>query len=159
VQNSNGKPNNWVTNLSPSNPRPHNEPVQRAGVSWKLQCTAPYFFTRRLLWQRSRQEKPQCGGVLQWLPHWFRRPVGRDRASLTFTDTQASGRRSPRARSNVPRRHSVCSLQHSKRKAARRRQSFPNPRASRSFPTVSSARVEAHPDAPPCSSPTPSAIS
>jgi hypothetical protein len=35
-QNSNGKPNNWATNLSPSNPRLHNEPVQRAGgVPWK----------------------------------------------------------------------------------------------------------------------------
>jgi hypothetical protein len=32
-QNSNGKPNNWATNLSPSNPRLHNEPVQRAGSS------------------------------------------------------------------------------------------------------------------------------
>src|SRR6266436_4160149 len=28
-QNSNGKPNNWATNWSPSNPRLHNEPVQR----------------------------------------------------------------------------------------------------------------------------------
>jgi transposase len=34
-QNSNGKLNNWATNLSPSNPRPHNEPIQRTGVPWK----------------------------------------------------------------------------------------------------------------------------
>src|SRR6516225_3679719 len=38
-QNSNGKPNNWATNLSPSNPRLHNESLQTAGVAgvpWKL---------------------------------------------------------------------------------------------------------------------------
>jgi hypothetical protein len=35
VQNSNGKPNSWATNLSPSNPKLHNEPVQRTGVPWK----------------------------------------------------------------------------------------------------------------------------
>ena len=34
-QNSNGKPNNWATNLSPSNPRLHNESLQTAGVPWK----------------------------------------------------------------------------------------------------------------------------
>jgi hypothetical protein len=34
-QNSNGKPNNWATNLSPSNPRLRNEPVQRIAVPWK----------------------------------------------------------------------------------------------------------------------------
>jgi Transposase IS116/IS110/IS902 family len=33
-QNSNGKPNNWATNLSPSNLRPHNERVQHAAVPW-----------------------------------------------------------------------------------------------------------------------------
>src|SRR5215469_6351497 len=33
--NSNGKPNNWATNLSPSNPRLHNESLQTAGVPWK----------------------------------------------------------------------------------------------------------------------------
>lgn len=32
-QNSNGKPNNWATNLFPSNPRLHSEPVQREGSS------------------------------------------------------------------------------------------------------------------------------
>src|SRR6266404_8754200 len=35
VRNSNGKPNNWATNLSPSNPRLHNEPVQHERVPWK----------------------------------------------------------------------------------------------------------------------------
>jgi hypothetical protein len=30
--------NNWATNLYPSNPRLHNEPVQRAGVPWKTSC-------------------------------------------------------------------------------------------------------------------------
>src|SRR5271156_3535164 len=33
---SNGKPNNSATNLSPSNPRLHNELLQRTGVPWKL---------------------------------------------------------------------------------------------------------------------------
>ncbi len=32
----NGKPNNWATNLSPSNPRLHNYYFKRAGVPWKL---------------------------------------------------------------------------------------------------------------------------
>jgi hypothetical protein len=35
-QNSNDKPNTWATNLSPSNPRLHNEPVQHPAVPWKL---------------------------------------------------------------------------------------------------------------------------
>src|SRR5580700_1904122 len=35
-QNSNRQANDWATNLSPSNPRLHNEPVRRAGVSCKL---------------------------------------------------------------------------------------------------------------------------
>jgi hypothetical protein len=35
-RNSNGQPNNWATNLSQSNLRPHNERVQHAAVPWKL---------------------------------------------------------------------------------------------------------------------------
>src|ERR1700739_2859589 len=31
-----GKPTDWATNLSPSNPRLHNEPLQREGVPWKF---------------------------------------------------------------------------------------------------------------------------
>src|ERR1017187_2528629 len=34
-QNSNGKPNNWALNWSPSNSRLHNDPIQRGGVPWK----------------------------------------------------------------------------------------------------------------------------
>src|SRR6202451_2849316 len=34
-QNSNDNTNNWATNLSPSNPRLHDEPEQREGVPWK----------------------------------------------------------------------------------------------------------------------------
>src|ERR1700693_923728 len=34
-QNSNGKRNNWATNLFPLNPRLHNLPAQHVGVPWK----------------------------------------------------------------------------------------------------------------------------
>src|ERR1035438_4457684 len=37
-QNSNGKPNNWALNWSPSNSRLHNDPIQRGGVPWKPQA-------------------------------------------------------------------------------------------------------------------------
>jgi hypothetical protein len=33
VQNSNGKPNDWATNLPPSNPKLHNELIQHRGSS------------------------------------------------------------------------------------------------------------------------------
>src|SRR5882762_4896853 len=36
LQKSNGKPNNWATNLSPSNPKLHNDPIQHTGVPWKV---------------------------------------------------------------------------------------------------------------------------
>src|ERR1700747_2819837 len=39
-QNSNGKPNNWATNLFPLNSRPHNQPAQHAGVPWKSEGTS-----------------------------------------------------------------------------------------------------------------------
>ena len=42
-QNSNGKPNNSATNLSPSNPRLHNELVRTAGVPWSLADCMTYF--------------------------------------------------------------------------------------------------------------------
>src|ERR1017187_6683745 len=37
-QNSNGKPNDWALNWSPSNSRLHNDPIQRGGVPWKPQA-------------------------------------------------------------------------------------------------------------------------
>src|ERR1035438_2199863 len=40
-QNSNGKPNNWALNWSPSNSRLHNDPIQRGGVPWKPRRFAP----------------------------------------------------------------------------------------------------------------------
>src|SRR5712691_10944632 len=47
-QNSNGKPNNWATNWSPSNPRLHNEPVQR-GSSLEVKSARKYAFKGQLL--------------------------------------------------------------------------------------------------------------
>src|SRR6266436_5286129 len=69
-QNSNGKPNNWATNWSPSNPRLHNEPVQRGSSlevsgSRDAECGLPGGRTSKF------QNPAKLGKLCTLIAHYF----------------------------------------------------------------------------------------
>src|SRR5258708_238136 len=72
VRNSNGKPNNWATNLSPSNPRLHNEPVQHERVRWKrirlLSRMSSGEATLRIRMQHARSGNPPLNETVDAIP-------------------------------------------------------------------------------------------
>src|ERR1017187_8148624 len=65
-QNSNGKPNNWALNWSPSNSRLHNDPIQRGGVPWKPQAITLKTAVNERYGDFSPTER---NGVLSLSPH------------------------------------------------------------------------------------------